>query len=288
MFEAVKEMGYCITDKDKYIFLITIPVYILIAFISENSFLMIIPILASIIDGYGILKSKNTVVICGIISNTMWIIYDLYYFNYALAFSDFTIAFLNICILNYSYIKFLRRNNVYTVNRKNISMGTLREIYDLDKQYYDSKNCWDFETIKKIYQQEKQSYILVKDQNKIIGYINILSLKKDVYDTIMNSKTMYDTIKKEDIVSYSLNKKNYYLSINSIVLKNEYQNKDTMDKILHAIRKFIKNKEKNGYHIVKINSYTINEFELSVIEKLNFLKVKTINNECILHEQKLV
>ena len=137
MFEGIKELGYYKTDKDKCIFLITIPIYVLIAFISEKSILMIIPIIASIIDGYGILKNRNTVVMCGIVSNVLWIIYDLYYLNYAIAFSDFTIAFFNFCILNYNYSKFLRRNNVYTVNRKNISMSTLKKIFRSSKYLYN-------------------------------------------------------------------------------------------------------------------------------------------------------
>ena len=57
LFEMLKEIGYYKTDKDKYIFIFTIPIYVLIAFISERSFLVVIPILASLIDGFSILKS---------------------------------------------------------------------------------------------------------------------------------------------------------------------------------------------------------------------------------------
>ena len=72
------------------------------------------------------------------------------------------------------------------------------------------------------YKTEKNSYILIKDKNEIIGYVNILNINLDVYNKMMESDKIYDSFKSEDIVSFNL-KKDYYLSINSIVLKNEYQ-----------------------------------------------------------------
>ena len=106
-FDLIKEIGYYKTKKRKYIFYFTIPVYILIAFYSEKSILMIVPILASIIDGYSILKSKRAVVIGGIISNSIWIIYDFYYLVYVVVLSDLMIVIANIGILLYGYNRFI-------------------------------------------------------------------------------------------------------------------------------------------------------------------------------------
>lgn len=97
-FELLKEIGYYKTDKDKYIFYFTIPIYILIAFISEKSILILIPIIASLLDGYGALKSKKLMVITGVISNTLWIIYDLYYLDYIVVLTDLMLVISNLSI----------------------------------------------------------------------------------------------------------------------------------------------------------------------------------------------
>lgn len=100
----------------------------------------------------------------------------------------------------------------------------------------------------------------------------------------MNSEIVYDKFKEDDIVTFK-NKKDYYLNINSIVLKNEYHNKDSIEKISAAIDKFIRLKQNRGYRIKAISSIAVNEFEIKVLEKLDFIKVKNITNEIYLYEK---
>lgn len=285
-FELLKEIGYYKTDKDKYIFYFTIPIYILIAFISEKSLLILIPIIASLLDGYGALKSKKLMVITGVISNTLWIIYDLYYLDYIVVLTDLMLVISNLSILIYGYTKFLNKNNVYTVSGKYISKATMKILYDLDRGYYDNVYLWNIDIMNSLYKTEKNSYILIKDKNEIIGYVNILNINLDVYNKMMESDKIYDSFKSEDIVSFNL-KKDYYLSINSIVLKNEYQNKDSIEKITKAINKFIKYRINKGFKIIKINCFAVNSFESEILEKLGFIKVKNITNECFLYEKKI-
>ncbi len=286
-FELFKGIGYYKTDKDKYIFYYTIPIYVLIGMVSEKSILCMIPILASIITGYGTLKSRKAILVTSFIANSTWVIYDLYYLDYVLAFSDTILAIFNLGMILYGYSKYLNRKNVYTVNRKDITLDTLRRIYNLDNEYYDDNYCWDFEEIKKIYQKERSSYILVKDRNTVVGYVNILSIDKSVYDSIDSSNVFFDQIDEKDIIEYSNKDKEYYLTINSIVLKNEYQNKDTVDKIILAIKKYINLKIKHGYNIKEVNSYAINLFEKNILEKLGMNKARNITNECFLYKLEL-
>ena len=286
-FELLKEIGYYKTDKDRYIFYFTIPIYILIAFISEKSILILIPIIASLLDGYGALKSKKLMVITGVISNALWIIYDLYYLDYIVVLTDLMLVISNLSILIYGYTKFLNRDNVYTVSGKYISKDTMNKLYKLDKNYYDSMYLWNIDIMNSLYKSEKNSYILIKDKSEIIGYINILNIDLKVYSEMMNSNKIYDSFENNDIQVFKT-KKNYYLSINSIVLKNEYQNKDSVEKIVHSINKFIKTKINKGFKIKRINCFSVNSFETEILEKLNFVKVKNITNECILYEKEII
>lgn len=72
------------------------------------------------------------------------------------------------------------------------------------------------------------------------------------------------------------------------MLKNEYQNKDSVEKIVHSINKFIKARINKGFKIKRINCFSVNSFETEILLKLNFVKVKNITNECILYEKEII
>lgn len=283
--ETIRSIGYYKTDKDKYIFRMSIPVYVIIAIFSEDGVLGVVPVIASLIDSYATLKSKKVMVVGGIVGMCLWIAYGFFYADYVGILTDMLILISNVSILLNGYSKFLRRNHVYTVSGTYISTETMEQLHHLDKGYYDSQYLWDVENMKELYKSEKNSYILVKDGNKIIGYVNILNLVKETYDKLINSEGVFDDIQVKDI-KHLEPKKIAYLNINSIVIKSEYQNKDSVSKISHAIEKFINMKIKKGCKIKEISSIAVNEFESTVLENLGYEKVRDITNESFLYVKK--
>lgn len=161
----------------------------------------------------------------------------------------------------------------------------MNKLYKLDKNYYDSMYLWNVDIMNSLYKSEKNSYILIKENSRIIGYVNILSVRKDIFKNILDYNKIYDEYKTTDIVPFN-KKGNYYININSIVLKTEYQNKDSIEKIVKEINKFINIRKKKGYNIIAGYSYAVNAFEKEVLEKMDFTKVKNITNECLLYEKR--
>ncbi len=285
VFELLKGFGYYKTDKDRYIFILTIPIYLLIAIVSNDGLLCFIPIFASLIDGYTIIISEKAAVVGGFFSNLLWVIYDLVILDYAGVLSDLTLVISNLSIILYGYKKFLNRKDVHTLMGKYISKNTISNLYKLDKQSYDNQFLWTKDKMFELYKIEKNSYILIKEKNNVIGYVNILSIKKNIYKYIFDIDKIYDDYKTSDIVPF-IKKGNYYININSIVLKNEYQNKDSIEKIIKEINKFINIRKKKGYNIIAGYSYAVNAFEKEVLEKMEFSKIKNITNECFLYEKR--
>lgn len=283
--ETIRSIGYYKTDKDKYIFRLSVPVYVLIGIFSEDSIVGILPIAASLLESYATLKSKKFMVIGGAIGMCLWIVYGFFYADYVGILTDLLILVSNLSILLNGYSKFLRRDRVYTVSGLYISAHTMEELHHLDRGYYDSQYLWDVDNMKELYKSEKNSYILVKDNNKIIGYVNILNLRKEIYNKMIESEELFDEFEARDILNFELGK-DIYLNINSIVLKSEYHNKDSIEKISHAIDKFISMRHKKGYKIKEISSISVNEFESDVLENLGFEKVRDITNESFLYVKK--
>lgn len=285
VFEGILGLSYMLTDKDKYIFYGTLPVYAIILLISDKTPLMFVPIVASILDGYAATRNRNMTITCGTISLILWIVYDLYYGDYTVALTDVFVVLFNITILAFGYSKYLHRNNVYAMAYHSVATSTLKTVSSLDQQYYGATVCWDLPKLTEVYGAEKDSYILVKDRHKIVGYVNILSLKKEAFDAINESDVMKDDFAKDDIVRYTKNRKHYYLNIESIVLKNEYQNRDSVVKLAHAIKRFCARKARRGYIIDGINAYAVNELEAKVLKEFGLTPTKRITNECVLYQK---
>ena len=101
IFEIVRDYMYFITDddKDKYIFLFSIPVYgILAAYMYKNIY-DLFPIISCMLAGWSLTKSRNVIIICAVIEYTLWVIYDITVKSYTGAFTDGTIVLANLILL---------------------------------------------------------------------------------------------------------------------------------------------------------------------------------------------
>lgn len=102
-FETIFDFGYYKTDKDRYIYMASIPIRILGGLLSFVTFVDILPICASLIDGYSLTKKKKVVVVGAVISYTLWVIYDIFVMSYSGAITDGMIVLSNLSILLFGY-----------------------------------------------------------------------------------------------------------------------------------------------------------------------------------------
>lgn len=102
-FETLFDYGYYKTDKDKYIYMASIPIRIIGGLVGFQTWADILPITASLTDGYTLTKKKKVVVIGAIISYTMWVIYDFFVMSYSGAITDGMIVLSNLSILIFGY-----------------------------------------------------------------------------------------------------------------------------------------------------------------------------------------
>lgn len=98
-FEVIRDFLYYKTDLDNYIFYGTVPVYIIYGIIGFGSFVDVLPIASSLIDGYSLTKKRDVVVIWAVISYTLWVIYDIFVMSYSCALTDGLVVVSNVLIL---------------------------------------------------------------------------------------------------------------------------------------------------------------------------------------------
>lgn len=76
LIELARDYLYYRTDSDIYIFLGSIPLYIVALIFNFTGIITFLPIIASIVDGLGLAIKKKTAVIGALISSSLWLIYD--------------------------------------------------------------------------------------------------------------------------------------------------------------------------------------------------------------------
>lgn len=99
LLDFIRDILYYKSDKDNLIFLLSTPFYIFAGLMNYSILIDMLPVVASINDGYSLTKRKKIVVIGAIISCLLWIVYDYHYKSYSGVIASIIIIISNISIL---------------------------------------------------------------------------------------------------------------------------------------------------------------------------------------------
>ena len=102
-FEVVRDYLYFRTDKDQYVFWGSVIVFSICTGVTYRSFVDLLPLVASVVDGYSLTKNKKVVVWGATISYTIWVVYCLLIGSYAGALTDGILVISNTTILLFQY-----------------------------------------------------------------------------------------------------------------------------------------------------------------------------------------
>lgn len=301
LFELIKEIAYYKTDKDNYIFLLTLPIYIIIGYYSIDTWIAILPIIGSIIDGFTLTKNKTIATLGGVISNILWAIYDFSILAFACGMTDAILVCSNLSILLVGYSYFLRTNKLRTNKISFLSNNDLKQINKIDNEIYDSKFLWNSNYQKELYELNKDSLILIKDNDTTIGYINYIVINEEEYSRIINSKKIITNYNIDNIDSFKKNKKNYII-IDAIAIRKKYQNRNAIKLIKRTLNSLIKYEYRHKHSINSILFLAVNDFEKEFATNYIFKEIKiykteetlyaidskTINNEILTKKFKVL
>ena len=126
----------------------------------------------------------------------------------------------------------------------------LDDIITLDDDFYDQAYLWDNDYQRKVYDRNHDSFIAVSLDNKLVGYINYLSITKELYDQMKESNEIVDDFKLEDIIPFS---DEIYLTVNSIVILKEHQDGEVIKIINNEFLKKINNLSIKGINTIAIS-----------------------------------
>lgn len=161
------------------------------------------------------------------------------------------------------------------------------EILTLDDEFYDQEYLWDNDYQRKVYERNKDSFIAVIDNDKLIGYLNYLNIKEDKYNEIKTSNIIIDEFNLEDIIPFTNNNN---LIINSVVIDKKYQNTDVIKYITDGLLDKLKELESNGCHIKSLDLTAISNDGAKFAKNLGLDLYKNLDdgNRLFIKEDNIV
>ena len=103
LISAIFDFAYYKGNNDKYLYIVSIPLRVLAGFLSYNKFVDILPIIASLLDGYVLTKEKKSLLIGSVIYYIIWVIYNLNVASYSGVITDGILVISNLSILLFNF-----------------------------------------------------------------------------------------------------------------------------------------------------------------------------------------
>ena len=283
LVELIKTILYYKTDKDNLIFWIGTICYTLIGLLTIDHWFAILPVLGSVIDSYGTAKDSKSANIASIISNILWVIYDLIILSYIGALTDAVVIVCNVGVLLFGFNKILRINKFRIIKYSYLTKKTINNIYNLDKKNFGEDNLWDKDYQLDVFKKNNDSMFIIKYKHDFVGYINYLNIIEEEYERLKRKRTMPDSFDLNTIIKFKKNRKSY-LVIESINIDKKYEQVETIVLIDKKFRHFLRLKHSRGIYIHGMIAYALSDFEKQVYESIGFTKIKELDNNIILYE----
>lgn len=271
-FEIIRDYLYIKVDNPMKIFYLTIPFYILIAIFTNDGFISLFSVIASLVDSYALTRKNSKVVALSIVTYSLWIIYDISYQSYSTVVAELFLIISNLIVLSKYKEAYYKSDKLSFSRGMTYNSKIVDELHKLNKDNFDSDFTWPKEKLDDIIRSNKTDFIIIHDDENIIGYINFITIKRKKYEKILTMNE-YKDISRGDISFFGKGKLNY-ININKIVVQNNYQNDKTIKLISNTIFKYLNDMKNKGFNIDGVISVSANDFDESILEFCKFTKEK--------------
>ncbi|MBQ6538799.1 MAG: YgjV family protein [Bacilli bacterium] len=176
---------------------------------------------------------------------------------------------------------FLGTGKYKLLDEDEITDNVFDEILKLDKRNLTKEDLWDTSYQKEVFNKNKDSFIIITRNNKVVAYLNYLSITKNTYNNI-NEKPI--DLKTREIKGYTRYDYNY-INIESIVIGKKYRNNEINNMLINTFINRIRVLDKEDYFIRGINARPNTNTCRRIVRKIGLSRRK--NNLYVLEDNKL-
>ena len=159
----------------------------------------------------------------------------------------------------------------------------LEQLVKLDGLTYpDPEDRADIDELKMWRKQNDDSFILLKHNNNVIGYIILLPLTKDCYNSYKSGEITEEEITADQIIEWS---KNPYVLFNNISIHPQFQNGEAIKILNKALEYKLEQLNQNGIILHNVVAEVDSVHGLKYLERtFNFKAANSKNKRHSLYE----
>jgi GNAT superfamily N-acetyltransferase len=160
----------------------------------------------------------------------------------------------------------------------------INAILEIDASVYPLNLQGTFDEVYGRFKANRDTYVLLYDNNTLIGYFCFFPIKATLYDEIVNKDKLYDSDIPGEMLEQYKAFNTYKLFVISTAILPEYQKKGLSKKLINGFYQFILDKKKHNIMFTSALSSSVTPEGKIMLDKIGFKKIKTISDEYSLNE----
>jgi len=160
----------------------------------------------------------------------------------------------------------------------------LNEIMEIDSLVYPKHLLATFDEFNNRFLANRDSFILLYDDGKLIGYMCLFPVKPVLYNRILTEDKLFDADITGDMIEQYRPHETYDLYLLSVAIRPEYQNRGLSKLLREGFFKYLSDKKDKGISFSSAVAVAISKEGQRLLEKIGFIKKKDITGGYILYE----
>lgn len=157
----------------------------------------------------------------------------------------------------------------------------VEDVLELDSQVYSSEFQGTFSSVMNRVLANRDCLIMVRVQDKVVGYICFFPICDELYNEIMSSDNFYDNdIVGNQIIDYGIDTN---LFIISLVISKEYRNGEVIKILNNNFKEWIRKKMISGIEFQHFIAYSISRDGMKWLQQFGFDSIKKITETEVLY-----
>jgi len=167
----------------------------------------------------------------------------------------------------------------YVEQTYTFDLEKLTQVYHLDKSVYTEAMAGNIESDSKRFKKVPESFLLLYEDDQIIGYICFFPVTDVFYEGMLSSDKLYDNnIVPKDMETFVKNQK-HHIFIISMVINPDFKARGLFRLLTKAFKDRIKQYNEEGYIITDISGYAVSGAGEHILRSFGCKIVKEIYDE---------
>ena len=167
----------------------------------------------------------------------------------------------------------------YVEQTRAFDLDKLTQVYHLDKLVYTEAMAGNIESDSKRFRKVPESFLLLREEDQIIGYICFFPVTDVFYEGMLESDNLYDNnIVPKDMEIFEKNRR-HHIFIISMVINPEFKGKGLFRLLTKTFKERIKQYNDDNYIISDISGYAVSGPGEHILKSFGCKIIKEIFDE---------